>query len=89
MLKANTAPNSKVGRGIGSFIAPRACARGTDPTLSEGKGSGELGLNPRFSLYGARRQGHAKLGSDGLLWLYLHVIVTAVKQTLNLIGQRN
>ena len=51
-----------------------------DPTLAEGKGSGELGLNPRFSLYGARRQGH---GSDWLLWQ------PAVKQTLNLIGQRN
>ena len=31
-----------------------------DPTLTEGKASGELELNPRFSLYGMRRQGHAK-----------------------------
>ena len=37
----------------------------------EGKGSGELGLNHRFSVYGMRQQGHAKLGSDWSLW---HVI---------------
>ena len=35
-----------------------------DPTLAEGKASGEFGLNPWFSLYGMRRQGHAKLGSN-------------------------
>ena len=38
----------------------------------EGKGSGELGLNYRFSIYGMHQQSHAKLGSDWSLW---HVIV--------------
>ena len=48
----------------------------------EGKGSGELGLNPQLSIYGARRQGHTKLGPDWLLWLYLYVIATGGKANL-------
>ena len=60
-----------------------------DPTLKEGKGSCELWLNSQFSLYGAHRQGHANLGSNWSLWLYLHEIATGVKQILNLIGQLN
>ena len=38
-----------------------------DLALEEGKRSGELWLNPWFSLYGAHRQGHAKLGCYGAL----------------------
>ena len=45
---------------------------------SEGKGSSELGLNPSFLVYGARQQGHAKVGSDWSLW---HVIATRGKAT--------
>ena len=44
----------------------------------EGKGSNELGLNPSFLVYGARQQGHAKVGSDWSLW---HVIATRGKAT--------
>ena len=53
-----------------------------DPTLEEGKGSGELWQNPRFLLYGTCQQGHAKLGSDWLLWLHLRVIATGGKANL-------
>ena len=35
-----------------------------DPTLKEGKGSGELWVNPRFLCYDAHWQGHVTLGSD-------------------------
>ena len=48
----------------------------------EGKGSGELWLNPRFSLYGVHRQDHAKLGSNWSLSLHLHVITAGDKVNL-------
>ena len=35
-----------------------------DPTLEEGKGSGELWPNPWFLCYDAHQQGHITLGSD-------------------------
>ena len=41
--------------------------------------SDELGLNPRFLVYGAHRQGHAKLVSDWSLW---YVIATGGKANL-------
>ena len=56
------------------------------PYLSRGKGSGELRPNPRFSFYGARRLGHAKLGSDWSVWLHRRL---AVKQSWDLIGQHD
>ena len=66
-------------------LVPRPHPRGR-------KRSGELWLNPRFSLDGAHRRGHAKLGSDWLLWLHLHVIATGDEANLEpdtVIGQRN
>ena len=53
-----------------------------DPTLKEGKGSGELWLNLQFSFYGTHQQGHVKVGSDWSLWLCLHVIATGGKANL-------
>ena len=53
------------------------------PYLSRGKGSGELGRNPRFSFYGARQLGHAKLGSDWSVWMHRRL---AVEQSWDLIG---
>ena len=49
----------------------------------EGKGSGELGLNPRSSIYGMCQQGHAKLDSD---WSLCCMIATGGKANL---GQQN
>ena len=37
-----------------------------DPTLEEGRGSGELGLNLRFSFYGARCKAMRSLNLIGL-----------------------
>ena len=73
-------PTPKGGKGL--VHIERFLVSSPDSTLEEGKGSGELWLNPWFSLYGARRQGHAKLGSDWLLWLHWHVITTSGKANL-------
>ena len=72
--------NSRIGGGGGyTVVAAGVCTSSLIPRphpQKEGKGSSELGLNPSFLVYGARQQGHAKVGSDWSLW---HVIATCSK----------
>ena len=55
-----------------------------DPTLKEGRGSGELGLDLRFLFYGARHKAMQSLNLIGLclaMAVCMHVItICAVKQ---------